>query len=179
MRVIRPADATETVEAWRAALVHHGPTCLILTRQNLPNLDRTGEQPGGGVERGAYVLAEAAGGKPRLILIATGSEVVLALGARQILQDKGVPARVVSMPSWELFEAQPHAYRDAVLPPAVTARLAVEAGTPLGWHKYVGDRGDVIGMNHFGVSAPAKAVFEKFGYTVDNVVSRALKLTGK
>ena len=179
LRVIRPADATETVEAWRAALAHHGPTCLILTRQNLPNLDRTGEQPGGGVERGAYVLAEAAGGTPRLILIATGSEVVLAVGARQILQDRGVPARVVSMPSWELFEAQPQAYRDAVLPPAVTARLAVEAGTPLGWHKYVGLGGDVVGLSRFGASAPAQVLFEQFGFTAANVAARALQLLGR
>jgi transketolase len=176
LRVIRPADATETVGAWRAALTHHGPTCLILTRQNLPILDRARARPGWGVERGAYVLAEAAAGKPQAILIATGSEVEVALGAQKILQEKGVAARVVSIPSWELFEAQPQAYRDDVLPPAVTARVAVEAGTPLGWHKYVGLDGDVVGMERFGASAPAKVLFEQFGFTAKNVAARALKL---
>jgi transketolase len=179
LRVIRPADATETVEAWRAALTHRGPTCLVLTRQNLPILDRTQEQPGGGVERGAYVLAEAAGGRPQVILIATGSEVDVALGARKILEEKGIGARVVSMPSWDLFEAQPQAYRDAVLPPAVTARLAVEAGIPLGWHRYVGLQGDVVGMTRFGASAPAKVLFERFGFTPANVAARAMKLVGR
>jgi len=179
LRVIRPADAIETVEAWRAALTHHGPTCLILTRQNLPILDRTGAQPGWGVERGAYVLAEAPGGNPQVILIATGSEVQLATGAQKILQEKGVMARVVSMPSWELFEAQPQRYRDAVLPPGVTARVAVEAGSPLGWYKYVGLGGDVVGMTRFGASAPAKVLFEQFGFTAENVAARALRLIGK
>ena len=179
LRVIRPADATETVEAWRAALTHHGPTCLILTRQNLPILDRAGAQPGWGVERGAYVLAEAAAGKPQAILIATGSEVEVALGAQKILHEKGVAARVVSIPSWELFEAQPQAYRDDVLPPAVTARVAVEAGSPLGWHKYVGLDGDVVGMERFGASAPAKVLFEQFGFTAENVAARALKLINR
>lgn len=179
LRVIRPADAVETVEAWRAALTHGGPTCLILTRQNLPILDRAGAQPGCGVERGAYVLADAPGGKPQAILIATGSEVAVALGAQKILQGKGVGARVVSMPSWELFEAQPQAYRDAVLPPAVTARVAVEAGSPLGWFKYVGLHGDVVGMTRFGASAPAKALFEQFGFTPENVAARTMRLVGK
>jgi transketolase len=179
LRVIRPADATETVEAWHAALTHRGPTCLILTRQNLPILDRTGQPPGGDVERGAYVVAEAPAGKPQAILIATGSEVEVALGAQKILQGKGVGVRVVSMPSWELFEAQPQAYRDAVLPPAVTSRLAVEAGSPLGWFKYVGLQGDVVGMNRFGASAPAKLLFERFGFTPENVAARAMTLVGK
>jgi transketolase len=179
LRVIRPADAMETVEAWRAALTHRGPTCLILTRQNLSILDRTQAQSEGGVERGAYVLAEAPGGKPKVVLIATGSEVEVAVGAQTILQEKGIGARVVSMPSWELFEAQPKAYRDAVLPPAVTARLAVEAGTPLGWHRYVGLQGDVVGMARFGSSAPAKVLFERFGFTPANVAARAMKLVSK
>jgi transketolase len=179
LRVIRPADATETVEAWHAALTHRGPTCLILTRQNLPILDRAGQPPGGDVERGAYVVAEAPAGKPQAILIATGSEVEVALGAQKILQGKGVGVRVVSMPSWELFEAQPQAYRDAVLPPAVTSRLAVEAGSPLGWFKYVGLQGDVVGMNRFGASAPAKLLFERFGFTPENVAARAMTLVGK
>jgi transketolase len=179
LRVIRPADATETVEAWRAALTHHGPTCLILTRQNLPILDRTGKQPGGGVERGAYMLSEAPGGKSHVILIATGSEVAVAVGAQKILQGRGVGARVVSMPSWELFEAQPQAYREAVFPPTVTARLAIEAGSPLGWFKYVGLQGDVAGMTRFGASAPAKILFEQFGFTPERVAARAMKLVGK
>ena len=179
LRVIRPADATETVEAWRAALTHRGPTCLVLTRQNLSILDRTQAQPGDGVGRGAYILADATGRKPQLILIATGSEVEVALGAQKILQEKGIGARVVSMPSWELFEAQPQAYRDAVLPPAVTARLAVEAGTPLGWHRYVGLQGDVVGMTRFGASAPAKILFERFGFTSANVAAHAMKLVAK
>ena len=179
LRVIRPADAVETGEAWRAALTHHGPTCLILTRQNLPILDRTGERPGGGVARGAYVLAEARGEKPQVILIGTGSEVAVAVGAQKILEGKGIAARVVSMPSWELFEAQPQAYRDTVLPPAVTTRLAVEAGSPLGWFKYVGLGGDVVGMTRFGASAPAKVLFEQFGFTAENVAGRALKLLAR
>jgi len=177
LRVARPADATETVEAWRAALTHRGPTCLVLTRQNLPILARTGEQTGG-VERGAYVLADAPGGKPEAILIATGSEVAVALDAQKILEGKGVRARVVSMPSCECFDAQSKDYRDAVLPPAVTARLAVEAGSPLGWFKYVGLQGDVVGMTRFGASAPAKVLFEKFGFTPENVAARAMKLVG-
>jgi transketolase len=177
LRVIRPADATETVEAWRAALTHRGPTCLILTRQNLPILDRAATTAG--VEQGAYVLADAAGGTPQLILIATGSEVAVALGAQKILAGKGVRARVVSMPSWECFDAQPKEYRDAVLPPAVTARLAIEAGSPLGWFKYVGLGGDVVAMTRFGASAPAKVLFEQFGFTPENVAARAMKLVGK
>ena len=179
LRVVRPADAAETVEAWRAALTHRGPTCLILTRQNLPILDRTRAQPGGGAEHGAYVLSEAAGGQPQALLIATGSEVSVAMGAQTILQEKGVRARVVSMPSWELFDAQPQAYRDAVLPPAVTARLAVEAGSPLGWFKYVGLQGAVVGMTRFGASAPAKILFEQFGFTPENVAAQAIKLVAK
>jgi transketolase len=177
LRVIRPADAGETVEAWRAALTQPGPSCLILTRQNLPILDRSGVAAG--AARGAYILAEAPGGRPQLILLATGSEVELALGARKILEEKGVAARVVSLPSWELFEAQPPEYRDAVLPPAVSARLAVEAGSPMGWHRYVGLAGDVVGMNRFGASAPARVLFEKFGFTGEAVAARALKLLGR
>jgi transketolase len=178
LRVVRPADATETVEAWREALMHHGPTCLILTRQNLPVLDRSGMQAGGGLARGAYVLADAPGGRPRVILLATGSEVSVAVGAQRLLAEKGVPARVVSMPCWEIFEQQPAAYREAVLPSGATARLAVEAGSPLGWYKYVGSHGDVVGMTRFGASAPGKVNLEKFGFTPDNVATRALKLLG-
>ncbi|HSB73527.1 MAG TPA: transketolase [Candidatus Methylomirabilis sp.] len=176
LRVIRPADATETVEAWREALKHHGPTCLVLTRQNLPVLDRSRMQPGGAVARGAYVLVDTPGGIPQVILLATGSEVSVAVGAQQLLAERGVAARVVSMPCWEIFEQQPQAYRDAVLPPAVTARVAVEAGGLIGWYTYVGSQGDVVGMTRFGASAPGKVNLEQFGFTPENVAARALKL---
>jgi transketolase len=179
LTVIRPADANETVEAWRVALMHHGPTCLILTRQNVPVLDRSAVQTGGGVERGAYILADPPGGKPQAILIATGSEVPVALGAKKLLAEQGVAARVVSMPSWEIFDLQPPAYRAGVLPPEITARVAVEAGSPLGWYKYVGTTGDVVGMTRFGASAPGKVNFEKFGFTPENVAARAMALLSK
>jgi transketolase len=179
LTVIRPADANETVEAWRVALTHAGPTCLILTRQNLPVLDRAEVQPGGGVKRGAYVLADSRQGNPQVILIATGSEVAAALGAQKLLAEKGMAARVVSMPSWDLFERQPQSYRDSVLPPTVMARVAVEAGVPLGWHKYVGPAGDVVGMTRFGASAPGPVVFEKFGFTPENVAARAMAILAK
>jgi transketolase len=177
--VIRPADANETVEAWRVALRNHGPTCLVLTRQNLPVLDRPGMQAGGGVERGAYVLADPPGGKPQLILIATGSEVTVAMAAQKLLAEKGVGTRVVSMPSWELFDRQPREYRASVLPPDLTARVAIEAGSPLAWYKYVAMDGDIVGMTRFGASAPGKVNFEKFGFTPENVAARALAILGK
>jgi transketolase len=179
LTVIRPADANETVEAWRVALTNHGPSCLVLTRQNLPILDRAGAQPGNGVARGAYVLADAPGGAPQVILMGTGSEVSVVLAAQKLLAEKGVLARVVSMPSWELFERQPQSYRDGVLPPAVTARVAVEAAVPLGWHRYVGAAGDVIGMTRFGASAPGPVNFQKFGFTAENVAARAKALLGR
>jgi transketolase len=179
MTVIRPADANETVEAWRVALVQHGPTCLILTRQNVPILDRSGMHRDGGVARGAYVVADPPGGKPQVILIATGSEVSVVMGAQKLLAEKGVAARVVSMPSWELFERQSPEYRASVLPPGITARVAAEAGSPLGWSKYVGTIGDVVGMTRFGASAPGKVNFEKFGFTPENVAARALALLGR
>lgn len=179
LTVIRPADANETVEAWRVALTHSGPTCLILTRQNLPVLDHARMQPGGGVKRGAYVLADPQQGTPQAILIATGSEVAVAIGAQKLLTERGVAARVVSMPSWDLFERQPQSYRDSVLPPTITVRVAIEAGIPQGWHKYVGPAGDVVGMTRFGASAPGTALFEKFGFTPENVAARALALLGR
>jgi len=179
LTVIRPADANETVEAWRVALAQHGPTCLVLTRQNLPILDRSVMHAGGGVERGAYVMADASGGKPQVILIATGSEVSVAMGAQRLLAEKGVVARVVSMPSWELFERQSPKYRANVLPPDVSARVAVEAGSPQGWYKYVGTGGDVVGMTRFGASAPGRVNLEKFGFTPENVAARALALLGR
>jgi transketolase len=172
--VIRPADATETVVAWRAALENRKtPTALLLTRQKLPILDRTRLAPAEGVLRGAYVLMDAPAGKPDVILMGSGSEVHAALGAAGILAGEGVAARVVSMPSWELFEQQPAEYRASVLPPSITARLAVEAGVTLGWDRYVGARGDVIGIDRFGASAPYKAIFQHLGLTADNVAARA------
>ena len=176
---VRPADATETVGAWKVALEREdGPVGLALTRQKLPTLAETRSD---GVERGAYVLwdSDDANGQPDLILIATGSEVALSLEAAQKLDGEGVHGRVVSMPCWELFEAQPSEYRDEVLPPDVKARLSVEAGVALGWKQWVGDEGDSISIEHFGASAPGNTVLEKFGYTVDNVVARALALRAR
>jgi len=178
--VIRPADANETVVAWRVAIeMPDRPVALILTRQDVPILDRSQVAGAEGLRQGAYVLADAPEGKSDLILIATGSEVGLALEARQKLQAEGIQARVVSMPSWELFDAQPQAYRDSVLPPSVRARLAMEAGAPLGWHRYVGDCGDVLGVETFGASAPGDIVMREYGFTVEEVVERAQVLVWK
>jgi transketolase len=172
--VLRPADANETVEAWRVALEHHaGPVALLLTRQKLPVLDRSTLAPAEGVRRGAYVLADSQG-TPDVILIGSGSEVEVALEARQQLAEQGVRARVVSMPSWELFEQQSPEYRAEVLPPEVSARLAIETAAPLGWERYVGLQGDVVGINRFGASAPYKVILEQFGFTGENVALRAL-----
>jgi len=173
--VIRPCDANETAVAWRVALeTRDRPVALILTRQNVPTLDRSELAPADGLRRGAYVLRDPPGQKPALILIASGSEVALALAAAQKLLAQGTSARVVSMPSWEIFDAQPQDYRDQVLPPSVGARLAVEAGAPQGWHRYVGDRGDVLGLDHFGASAPGDVLMREHGFTVDNVCARAI-----
>ena len=177
MTVLRPADANETAAAWKVAISRKGPVCLALTRQKLPVLDAKQYKISEGVPRGAYVLAEAEG-KADLVLIATGSEVHLALAARERLAKDKVRARVVSMPSWELFDEQPSEYRAQVLPAGVP-RLAIEAGAKLGWCKYVGDHGDVIGLERFGASAPGEVVLEKLGFSVENVVSRAMKLLGK
>jgi len=175
--VIRPSDANETTMAWRVAIeMRDLPVALILTRQTLPTLDRTRYAPVEGLCRGAYVLADASNGKPDVILIASGSEVSLIVEARQKLLDQNVDTRIVSMPSWELFDAQPQEYRDSVLPPSVRVRVAVEAGVPLGWHRYVGDYGDVIGMDHFGASAPGPIAMREFGFTVENVCRRTLAL---
>ncbi len=173
LRVIRPADACETVEAWKVALRHQsGPTALILTRQKLPTVS-AGKATG--LHQGAYVLAEASAAA-RLILMATGSEVSLALAAREALEAEGIPTRVVSMPCLELFEAQDKATRDAVLPPAVKARVAIEAGRSIGWERFTGDQGAIVGLDHFGASAPAEILFEKYGFSVSNVVTRAKAL---
>lgn len=177
--VIRPCDANETAMAWRVAIEHRNrPVALVLTRQNVPTLDRDQFAAADGLRRGAYVLADAANGRPDLILIGTGSEVSLVIGARDKLAERNIQARVVSMPSWELFDAQPREYRDSIVPPSIRARLAVEAGLSQGWHRYVGD-GDVIGVDRFGASAPGNVVMEKFGFTVDHVVERALALLGR
>lgn len=172
--VFRPADANEVVETWRiVTAVRHEPAALILSRQALPTLDRSTFAPATGVARGAYVLVEADTETPDVILLATGSEVHLALAAREELQAGGVGTRVVSMPCWELFDRQPRQYRDEVLPPSVTARVAVEQASTLGWDRYVGDGGAVIGMHTFGASAPLKQLASKFGFTPDRVAQRA------
>jgi transketolase len=174
MLILRPADATETVEAWRIALQHAGgPVGLVLTRQKLPVLDRAALAPASGVARGAYVLTETDGPAPDVILIATGSEVPLVLEAHKRLSGDGIRGRVVSMPSWEIFEAQPQAYREAVLPPAIRARVSVEAASPLGWERYAGLEGVIIGVNRFGASAPGAVVMRELGFTVDHVVEAA------
>jgi transketolase len=178
--VIRPGDANETAVAWRVALqTRDRPVALVLTRQNLPTLDRARFAAAEGLRRGAYVLADAASGTPEVILIASGYEVGLIMAARQKLLEKQVDARIVSMPSWELFDAQPQDYRDSVLPPAVPSRLAVEAGIAQGWHRYVGGGGDVLAVDRFGASAPGEVVMHEDGFTVENVCARALALLGR
>ena len=170
LTVIRPGDANETAQAWRVAVaVENRPVALALSRQKVPTLDRNRYAPADGLRRGAYVLADAPNGKTDAVLIASGSEVNLIVEAQKKLEERGVHVRVVSMPSWELFEAQPKAYRDEVLPRGVSARLAVEAGAPQGWCRYVGDRGDVLGLDHFGASAPGEVTLREFGFTVENV----------
>ncbi|MFH1723790.1 MAG: transketolase [Elusimicrobiota bacterium] len=176
MVVLRPADANETAEAWRLALTHgEGPVLLILSRQDLPIL----EPKKGLLPKGAYVLKEAPDGKPDMILLATGSEVSLALEARETLAAEGIGARVVSMPSWELFEAQPQEYKDSVLPPGLKARLAVEAGVSQGWQQYVGSRKNVVGVERFGASAPGPIVMKDYGFTAANVAARAKAILEK
>ncbi|MFH1087585.1 MAG: transketolase, partial [Chloroflexota bacterium] len=176
---IRPADATETLEAWRIALERrHGPTALILSRQNLPLLDRSALAPAAGVRRGGYVLWEAPG-KTEIILIGTGSEVHIALAAGRRLQGNGIAARVVSLPSWELFEAQPEEYKSAVLPPDIRRRVSVEAASPVGWERYVGLDGIAIGVARFGASAPGEVVYEKLGLTPERVADEVRNLLGR
>jgi transketolase len=175
--VIRPCDANETAMAWRIAIeTRNRPTALILTRQDVPTLDRSRFSGAEGLRRGAYVLADAPRGKPDIVLIGTGSEIGLIIAAAKKLAEKKIKARIVSMPSWELFDAQPRRYRESVLLPTVGARLAVEAGSTQGWHKYVGDKGDVIGVDRFGASASGDVVMRKYGFTVENVCNRAMKL---
>jgi transketolase len=180
LTVIRPADATETVEAWKAALQRaEGPTALVLTRQELPVFDRTKYAPAEGLQRGAYVLWESGDGAPEVIIIGTGSEVHIALEAGGKLAQEGVRTRVVSLPSWGIFDQQPAEYRESVLPPAVRARVAIEAGAKLGWEHYVGLEGAVIGLDHFGASSPYKAIYEHFAITSQAVIEAAKRLLGR
>ena len=176
LMVIRPADAAETVEAWKIAVQRQkGPTALILTRQPVPVLDRSSLSPSGGLHRGGYTVREP-DKDPQLILIGTGSEVHIVLKAAQILKEKGIAARVVSLPCWSLFDSQDEEYRDEVLPPSIIARVSIEAGTPLGWEHYVGLKGKAIGISRFGASAPGSVIYEKLGLTPQQVVDEALKL---
>jgi transketolase len=169
--MLRPSDATETTEAWRVALTHTaGPVGLVLTRQKLPVIDRTGFAPAAGLAQGAYILADTVDSTPDVILIATGSEVSLALDAYKQLAREGIRSRLVSMPSWELFEAQPRTYRDSVLPPSVRARVSIEAASPLGRERYVGPEGAIIGVTRFGASAPGPVVMREYGFTAEHVV---------
>jgi transketolase len=178
--LLRPADANEVVEAWRVIMqLRHEPAALVLTRQALPTIDRTKYGAASGVAKGAYVLADAPGGKPDAILMATGSEVALCVSAYEKLSAEGKKVRVVSMPSWDIFEHQPKSYRDSVLPPGVTARVSVEQGSVLGWDKYVGPNGKMIGMRTFGASAPLKELQKKFGFEPDKVVAAVNEVLGK
>jgi len=174
---IRPCDVNEVIEAWRVALHNQsGPTSILLTRQAIPVLDRDDYPPPVNLRFGAYVLSDAGKNPPDAILIATGSEIYPTLKAQKILHDKGFQVRVVAMPSWELFEQQTNEYQDRVLPPAIKTRIAVEAGISFGWRRWVGDQGAVIGIDRFGASAPPDQLFEKFGFTAENIVDKALKL---
>jgi len=178
--VIRPADANETAEAWRLAIDHKGsPVALALTRQNIPTLDRNKYAAAQGLSRGAYILSDSGDGRPEVILIASGSEVHVALEAAEKIRENGTSVRVVNMASWELFDGQGDDYRNEVLPPETAARVSIEAGVTQGWHRYIGDRGEAIGIDRFGASAPYKVLFEKFGLTADRLAEKALKLIGR
>ena len=180
MIVLRPGDANEVVEAWRVILqLQHSPATLVLSRQAMPTLDRSKYAASSGVAKGAYVLADAPGGKPDVILIGTGSELSLCVEAYEKLKSEGINPRVVSMPSWELFDKQDSAYKDSVLPPNVTARVSVEMGATFGWERYTGSRGRNIGMHRFGASAPLKDLLKYFGFTVDKVVQEAHAVLGR
>jgi transketolase len=178
--VIRPGDANETAVAWRMAIESRkAPVALILSRQDLPTLDREKFASADWLRFGAYILSDTPCINPELILIATGSEVCLIVEAQQKLSQKNIAVRLVSMPSWELFEAQTQEYRDTILPPSVHTRIAVEAGVTQGWHKYVGDKGDVIGIDTFGASAPGEVMIREYGFTVENICERAIALLKK
>jgi transketolase len=178
LNVVRPADPTETAEAWMVALEHDGPTLFALTRQNVPHLDRSNAKDAG-VKKGAYILSEAEGGKPDVILIGSGSETALCVKAQERLKGYGVKARVVSMPSWNLFDAQDEGYRESVLPKSIRKRVTIEAGARMGWHRWATDEGTVIGIDHYGASAPGDEIMKNFGFTVEHVTSAALRLVGK
>ena len=178
--VLRPGDANEVVEAWKLAISHvHGPTALVLSRQAMPTFDRTKFAAASGVAKGAYILSDAPGGKPDLILMGTGTELWLCVAAQEKLAAEGVKARVVSIPSFELFERQDSAYKESVLPTVVTARVTVEMASTFGWDRYAGPKGKMIGMRTFGASAPLKDLLKKFGFTVENVVAKAKEVMGK
>ncbi len=177
--VIRPADANEMAEAWKVALKCKGPVVLTLSRHGLPILDRSKYAPAENLKKGAYILKEAEGGKPDLIMIATGSEVPLAIEAAEILEGKGIKVRLVSMPSWELFEKQDKSYQDEVLPPEIKSRVVVETEVSFGWHKYVGEKGIIISQDRFGASAPYKVLQEKFGFTPQQIAEKAMKAVEK
>jgi transketolase len=180
LMTLRPADANEVVEAWKIIMkLQKEPVALILTRQAVPTFDRAKYGSAAGVARGAYILADAEGGKPQVILMATGSEVYLCIDAYEKLKVEGIRARVVSMPSWDLFERQGQSYRDEVLPPDVTARVAVEMASTFGWAQYAGAKGRIIGMRTFGASAPLKDLQKKFGFTTEAVLQAARELLGK
>jgi transketolase len=180
LTVLRPADANETAEAWRVALEHrHGPVALALTRQALPILEETIERAREGVAKGGYVLYEPVGGDPEILLLATGSEVWVTLEAAKQLAGKGIRARVVSLPSWEIFDMQPKEYKDSVLPPTLRKRLAVEAASPFGWHKYVGLEGEIQGIERFGASAPYKDLQREFKFRPEDVVGRVEGMLGR
>jgi transketolase len=180
MMLLRPADANEVVEAYRVVMrLRHQPAVMVVSRQPLPTFDRTKYASAEGVARGAYIMADAPGGTPDIILIATGSEVTLAIDAHETLAKEGISSRVVSMPSWDLFEHQSQSYRDSVLPPKVTMRLAIEQGSMLGWDRYVGPAGKVIGMKTFGASAPLKELLRSYGFEPERVVAAAKELLGR
>ncbi len=174
---VRPGDANETVAAWAMAIERtDGPVALALTRQKLPTLAGTDRLAREGVKRGGYILREATGGDPELILIGTGSELQLAFAAADLLEADGIRTRVVSLPCWERFDEQDQAYRDSVLPPAVRKRVSVEVGVSLGWERWVGDEGAIVGLDHFGASAPAGTIFEHFGFTTERVADVARRV---
>jgi transketolase len=176
---LRPCDASETAEAWRFLMEYReGPAFLALTRQAVPHLDRTILASADSLRRGAYVLAEATGATTRSILISSGSEVSLALEARRELEGQGIPTRVVSMPSWALFDRQSPEYRESVLPASVGAKVSIEASSPMGWHRWIGPGGAIVGISRFGESAPAKKVFDELGFTVANVVAQVREVLG-
>jgi transketolase len=177
LTVIRPADANEAAEAWKVAIQHkEGPVALLMTRQAVPVIDRTRFSPAEGLKHGAYVLADPPSGRPEVLILASGSEVQPALTAYQKLMEEGISGRLVSMPSWELFEKQPEEYKNRVIPREAFIRVSMEAGTTQGWHKYIGPGGEAMGIDHFGASAPAKVLLEKFGITAENIMRRVKAL---